>query len=236
MPDKKITELTEAPQLAQNDLFVVVTDTAGTPITKKITASTVFEKGVRFVTNGTYAGKIAFRSLLTANVSASNMDTGNTTVVAGEFITNATPTSVSTLYQYGVRAVSALSGATANVATEHAVAKFVLDVSNSGSLITNTYVALLHVANTDTRVANVQAFIGFGDAAANSTTAQTRYLLDIGLNGAANVSVSTAGPNTTTLLSNTSNGGTVAATHKVRVRINGADYWLLAANASATNL
>jgi len=39
MSDKKITQLTALTSLAGADLFVVVDDVAGTPISKKITAS-----------------------------------------------------------------------------------------------------------------------------------------------------------------------------------------------------
>lgn len=234
MADKKITELTPLTSLTSDDLFVVVDDPTGTPITKKIAAVDMFGNGISFTTSSTYKGATVLRSVLTANVSA-NTATANT-LVAGEFIVNATPNSSNSEYQYAVRATSALSGVAANATKQHATAKFILDVSNAGSLIANTYVGLFQVANTGTRVANVGAFVGFGDAAANSTTAQTLYLFDIGLGGAANVSASAAGANVTTLLSNTSNGGTVAATHKLRIKINGVDYWVLLANSSASNL
>lgn len=233
MADKKITELTQLTSLTSDDLFVVVDDPSGTPITKKIAAADLFGNGISYVTTNTYKGATVLRSVLTANVSA-NTSTANT-LIAGEFITNATATSTDSYYQYAVRAKSALSGATANVTKEHATAKFILDVSNSAALIANTYVGVFQVSNTGVRVANVGAFVGFGDIA-NNTTAQTKYLFDIGLGGTANVSASASGANVTTLLSNTSNGGTVAATHKLRVSINGADYWVLLANASATNL
>ena len=75
-----------------------------------------------------------------------------------------------------------------------------------------------------------------GDAAANSTTAQTQYLFNLGLAGSANVSGNATTTATTTLLAKTSNGGTVAATHRLRINVNGQDYWILLANSSATNL
>jgi hypothetical protein len=236
MADKKITELTQLTTLSSDDLFVVVDDPTGTPITKKIAASDIFGNGISYVTTSTYPAAVVLRSVLTANVNA-NTATANT-LVAAEFITNATATSANSEYQYAVRAYSKLSAAAAKVGKEHAVAKFVLDVSNATSVIGNTYVSVLSIANTGARVSNVQAFIGFGDtlAAGANSTCSTLYLFDIGLDGVANVSQSTAGANVTTLLSNTSNGGTVAATHKVRVKINGTDYWLLAANSSASNI
>lgn len=223
MADKKITELTALTSLASEDLFVVVDDPSGTPITKKIAASDVFGNGISFVTTSTYKAATVLRSILTANVSA-NTSSANT-LIAAEFVTNATATSANSEYQYAVVARSALSGNTANVTKQHATTKFILDVSNSAALITNTYVSILQVANTGTRVANVQSFVGFGDAASNSTSAQTLYLFDVGLNGSANVSANlTSNTNATTLFSTSAAS---AASHKVRVKINGTDYWIL---------
>lgn len=229
MADKKITQLTELTQIGQDDLFVVVSAPASTPITKSIKANKLFGS-INYTTSSGTPTKSLVNSVLTVAVNATG------TVTAGQFVTDAQSGSSNTQYQYGVVVTSALSSAAANVAVQHAAGKFVLDVSNSTCLLTNTYVGLFHVANTGTRTANVEAFIGIGDAAANSTTAQTKYLFDIGLNATANVSRGANGANTTTLLSNTSNGGTVAATHKLRVRVNGQDYFILLANATATNL
>jgi len=228
MADKKITELTQLTTLTSDDLFVVVDDPSGTPITKKIAAADLFGNGISYVTTSTFKGATTLKSILTANVSA-NTGSANT-LIAGEFITNATATSTDSYHQYAVRATSALSGATANVTKEHATAKFIMDVSNAGSLIANTYVGVFQVSNTGVRVANVQAFVGFGDGA-NNTTAQTKYLFDLGLGGAANVSANvTSAANATTLFSSSAAG---AATHKVRIRVNGTDYWLLATDTAS---
>jgi len=161
MADKKITELTQLTSLASGDLFVVVDDPTGTPITKKITASDIFGNGISYVTNATYPAAVVLRSVLTANVNA-NTASANT-LIAAEFVTNALGTSANTEYQYAVRAVSKLHQAAAKVTKEHAVAKFVLDVSNSTSVLANSYVSVLSVANSGVRVANVHAFVGFGD-------------------------------------------------------------------------
>ena len=230
MADKKITELTQLTSLTSDDLFVVVDDPTGTPITKKIAAGDIFGNGVSYVTNATYPAAVVLRSVLTANVNA-NTASANT-LVAAEFITNATSTSANSEYQYAVRAYSKLAAAASKVGKEHAVSKFVLDVGAASSVIANTYVSVLSVANTGTRVSNVQAFVGFGDAASNSTSAQTLYLFDIGLNGAANVSanVSTGAANSLTLFSNSAAS---AATHKIRIRVNGTDYWLLAVDTAS---
>lgn len=230
MADKKITELTQLTSLSAGDLFVVVDDPTGTPITKKIAASDIFGNGVSYVTNATYPAAVVLRSVLTANVNA-NTASANT-LIAAEFVTNALGTSANSEYQYAVRAISKLHEAAAKVTKEHAVAKFVLDVSNATSVLANSYVSVLSVANSGVRVANVQAFVGFGDAASNSTSAQTLYLFDIGLGGTANVSanLTTGAANSLTLFSNSA---ATAATHKLRIRVNGTDYWLLATDTAS---
>lgn len=230
MADKKITELTQLTSLSSSDLFVVVDDPTGTPITKKIASGDIFGNGISFVTNSTYPAAVVLRSVLTANVNA-NTASANT-LIAAEFVTNALGTSANSEYQYAIRATSKLHEATSKVTKEHATAKFVLDVSNATSVLANSYVSVLSVANSGVRVANVQAFVGFGDAASNSTSAQTLYLFDIGLNGAANVSanVTTGAANSLTLFSNSA---ATAATHKLRIRVNGTDYWLLATDTAS---
>ena len=224
MADKKITELTKLTAVAPDDLFVVVDDPNGTPITKSVAARDLFGNGISYVTNSTYMQATVLKSVLTANVSA-NTTTANT-LIAADFVVNALATSTETHRQYALRATSTLSASVANVTIEHATAKFILDVSNSAALIANTYVGVFRVANTGVRTANVQAFLGFGDAASNNTSGQTLYLFDIGMNGSANVSanVTTGAASSTTLFSNSA---ALAATHKLRVRINGANYWLM---------
>lgn len=230
MADKKITELTELTGLTSEDIFVVVDDPTGTPITKKIATRNIFSNGISYVTNVTYPAATVLRSVLTANTNG-NTASANT-LIAGEFITNATAESANSSYQYAIHAASRLAAAASKVGKEHAVSKFVLDVGPATSVIANTYVSVLSVANTGARISNVQAFIGFGDAASNSTSAQTLYLFDIGLNGAANVSanVTTGAANSLTLFSNSAAS---AATHKLRIRVNGTDYWLLATDTAS---
>lgn len=232
MADKKITELTALTAVAPEDLFVIVDDPAGTPITKKVTASDLFGNGISYVTSATYKSATVLKSVLTANAVA-NTSTANT-LIAADFVVNALSTSTESHRQYALRATSKLNAATANVTIEHATAKFVLDVSNSASLIANTYVNLLQVANTGIRVANVEAFVGFADLGSDSTTAQTKYLFEVGVGnstvGHVSSNVTTGAANGTTLFSNSA---ALAATHKIRVKINGADYWLLAIDAAS---
>lgn len=227
MADKKITELTSLTSLAKEDLFVVVDDPSGTPITKKMTAEKVLS-GLSYTVAATSTDSVGVKAVVTSDV----LTTGASAAVKGaEFVVNSTSTSANASYQYGVVAKSMLGGSAANVKVEHAAAKLILDVNNATSTIANTSALLIEIANTDIRVANVQSFITFADKAANSTTAQTLYLFDIGNNGQANVSANvSAGANSNVLLTNCA--ATKTANHMIKVRINGADYWLLASNVA----
>lgn len=233
MADKKITELTILSDIAQNDRLVIVDDPDGTPITKQITVSKFFGN-VNFITDSTTRGLSLIKSQITANANADSA-TANT-VVAGDFIVTSTAASSNTEYQYGLRVTSGLSTNTAKITKQHAAAKFILDVSSNAAanVIANTYSVVFQVSNTAGRNANVQAFIGIGDTAANSTTAQTLYLMDVGLNGTANVSANVSvNSNSLVMLTTSQFSGSQAnstPTHKIKVRINGADYWLLASN------
>lgn len=231
MADKKITELTSLTELAKDDLFVVVDDPSGTPITKKITAEKVLT-GLAYTAANSSSESVGVKAIVTL---AGNTTLANATLKGAEFIVNVTAASQNTAYQYGLVAKSLLSGAAANVKTEHAAAKFVLDVSNATGTIANTSALFLEIANTGTRVANVESFITFADKAANSTTAQTLYLFNIGANGTANVSFSSTNSNSTVMVTATNAAaGTAnaAPTHKIKVKINGTNYWLFASTSS----
>lgn len=61
MADKKITELSALTSLDNADLFVVVDDVAGTPVTKKITAANV-KSGLAPSASPTFTGTITIAS------------------------------------------------------------------------------------------------------------------------------------------------------------------------------
>lgn len=227
MADKKITELTELATIAQEDLFVVVDNPTGTPITKKISARSLF-KTINFVTSTSEREGAAIVAVTSAGVATAN---ANAVVAAGRFSTTANTSSTNTAYQYGITVRSELVGAAANVTTEHAGAKITLDVSNTAAVLANTYGLIVEMANTGTRTVNTQAFIAFAER--NPVVgASTLYLFDIGQNGTANVTanLTTGSGNTLNMLINSTATG---ATHKIKTRINGVDYWfVLSSNAT----
>lgn len=225
MADKKITELTELTALADEDLFVVVDAPTGTAITKKIVARNIWSNGINLVTTSTINAISLLKSALTVNVSA-NTASGNT-VVAGDFSVNTLAAATDVHHQYGIRAKSALAAAAANVTIEHASAKFELDTGAAGVLIANTHGVIIRIGNSATRTTNVTSFLRVEDQAANSTSAQTLYLLD-----ANNVSSDVTTNSITTIL--TKNGtGTTSNERYIKVRINGTDLWLMARTSPA---
>lgn len=226
MADKKITDLTELTTPDQNDLLVIVSSPAGTAITKKIRVSSLMT-GAAYITTSSSQTGAGVRGTITSNAVMTS--SGN--VAGGEFSVTATATSSNTTYQYGIFGRSSLTGATANVKTEHAGGKLILDVGNAASLITNTYGLIVQVANTGIRAAQPTAFVSFAENPSANSSLSTKYLFDIGQNGVANVSANTsAGANSNVMLSNCT--PTKTANHMVLFRINGQDMWLLASNVA----
>lgn len=221
MADKKITDLSEmTTDLDQSDLFVVVDNPGGTPITKKISTTNLFGN-VSFLTSVSYPTAILMRSTVTANTSTNS--TG--VVAAGSFTVNTTATG-NVAFQYGLTAATKLSGATANVTTEHAAGLFTVDVSNAASLIANTFGVVVRVANTGARTQNTTAFLSLQEASTGNTTTSTVFALDL-LNITANTSV---GANSAVMYSNCATSST--ANRKLKIQVNGETIWILASNVA----
>lgn len=203
MADKKITELTALTSLSQDDLFVVVDDPEGIPITKRITAGNIF-----------------------ANVNFSSV--------------------ASTTNAVGIKVTS--KATTANISSEFIGAKVSLVIANaavtqlgSGSGNVDFYGLSIEHSNTVSRLNSNSAPIAFFNLSesANATSANaqlsTTFLMDLGRNGLGNVSFGTANSNTLTMVTPSDFGGTAAnstPTHKIKIRINGTSYWLLASNTA----
>lgn len=234
MADKKITELGSLTTITSDDLFVVVDNPSGTPVTRKTTAGNVFSfiqntlvsNAISLATSGLSAGNTVWKVTLSGG---GNTNATISTLTAAEITVDANASSQNTATQFGLSVASKLSGVTANVKSEHAVGKFVLDISNAAVAIANTSVLRLEVANTGTRVANLQSFISFGDKAANSTSAQTLYLFDIGQNGNVSANVASGAACSAVLFSNSA----ASVSHKLKIRVNGTDYWILLTDSAS---
>jgi hypothetical protein len=120
----------------------------------------------------------------------------------------------------------------ANSTAIQSAAEFRLDAGNNAIGATKLYGAIINhtIANTSySRCVPPVAFLAFKEVAgANTDNAlATTFLFDAGLGGTANVS-SNAAANLGCILCPTANAA--AATHTVKVRINGNTFWLLASS------
>jgi len=218
MADKKITALTTLSSASQDDVVLVIDNPGGTPVGKKITVGNLFSN-IAFITTTSGAGATTNAASVGGTLTANANAASGVVLSAGKFTTVAQSTSQNTGYQYGILATSVLNAATANVLTEHAAGKFVLDVSNAAALIANTFGAVISVSNTGARAAQPGAFLRLEDTF-TSNALSTKYLFSAAVaNGAG-------------LLANTSaTSSTVNA--KVKCQINGVDYWILLATSGA---
>ena len=230
MADKKITDLTTLTSIGQNDLLVVVSDPSGTPITKKIVASSLFGNVTNIVA-ATGVNTAVLRSVVSVT---GNAGVTGATMYAAEFIASAEAGAVANLGSlFAINAKVVANAATANIVSGTlAAAHLTLDVSNTTAApLTNTFGVLVEVANTGARVAGgrPRAFIGVRDSLNGITSSDlsTQYLIDASCS--ANVA---AGSNSNTLALVT-NCASSAATHKARVMVNGVQYFLLLTTSTA---
>lgn len=128
---------------------------------------------------------------------------------------------------------SAAFGLSANVVPNStatlAAAQFTLTSGNTTNVASNTFGVLINhtfLTGAGKRAVAPRAFIGILDLP-GSGGAATTYLMDIGALGNT-VSANVSSANTGVVL--TVPTGARAATHLLKISVNGADYWLLAAN------
>lgn len=125
-----------------------------------------------------------------------------------------------------------ISGVVANSSVVQGAGEFQLNAGNTSIGGANTYgLVITHsVANLSSNaVSSPVAFLAFRDRPAANV--KTAYLFDAGAgaNGSVDtkVTANTSASNSSVILTL---GTTVASTHRIKCRINGADYWLLASN------
>lgn len=118
----------------------------------------------------------------------------------------------------------------ANSTAVQAAGEFVVDAGNNSIGGTKTYGVIVNhtIANTSyVRCQSPVAYLGFKETEGANAEFKTTYLFDAGINGTANVSED-AVANVDVILAPTANAA--AATHTVKVLINGTEYWLLASD------
>lgn len=163
--------------------------------------------------------------LLVANVVPASA-AANYKVQVKNFLSNtqiALPTTESSAFRFTANVV-------ANSVAVQAAVEARLDAGNNAVGSTNAYGVIINhtIANTSyARCTSPVAFLGIKETVGANATFTTAYLMDVGLQGTANVSAN-ASANVDTILSPTANAA--AATHTLKIQVNGTDYWLLASD------
>jgi hypothetical protein len=214
MADKKVSSLSTLTFPTQDDLLLVIDDPGNTSIGKKITVAN-FLNNLSFIT-ATSESREALKMVMSAN----NSHVGNTVQAAtirvqknGNFTGN---------NQFGLVCESLLQASGANVTGTHAAAWFNVDVgqsANSG----NAYGVIVDTGKANsgwTRAVAPVAFIAMGDDSPG--TQPTQYLFDVG-RPTKNVSSNTSTGNSSVVLTK---ANTTTITHKLKIRVNGTDYWV----------
>jgi hypothetical protein len=124
-----------------------------------------------------------------------------------------------------------------NSAAIQAAAEFRLNAGNSSIGSSNAYGVLINHNTTGAtaRATSPRAFIGVIEVPVGGNT--TTYLMDVGLQGTANVSANLSAPNSSVILTvaNTllvASANSIHATHLVKCCFNGINLWVLASNVA----
>jgi hypothetical protein len=168
--------------------------------------------------------------LLVANVVPASQAT-NYKVQVKNFLSNC---QIQLAGQANGSALRVTANVVANVNTSFVVAAgtFRLDTGNTTAIASKAYGVIVDHTIVDgsySRGAAPVAFIGLQETVGSNTTATTTYLLDAGIEGANVSEGNSSTANTGTILSVTADK---AATHTLKIRVNGSTYYLLASNTA----
>lgn len=258
MADKKMTDLADlGSAIAQDDIFHVVDDPNGSPINKQVSVTNLFGN-LKYVTSdsgGDTDGREFLKANLTVGTTSST--TGDTTAFAS-YVTHERDTGESAVEVqniYGAKTKLTVTGAT-TIATGVVAGQYVnLDLTNeAGNEATFTgsvYGLVVDItdSNATDRKKRPDAFIslkdsyvtadGFSDGAdgfnqnqiEDALTYSVTHLMDIGgsATGMVHLTSNANGWGSGEGLAISANGGFDAtAETKIRIKVNGTDYFLLA--------
>lgn len=224
MADEKVSQMLErVTSVLGTDLLPIVGNTSTVPVNYRVQVKN-FLNGLAVDLPQTTVSTLQ----LTANITA-NAQTA--TFAAGELILQANSNVAVTVQdRVGLIVRNRILNGNSNVTGMMWGAHIQLDTGNSNCVSSNTFGLMIEhtIANTSwARLVSPRAFIGIKENAGTGGNTTT-YLMDIGAQGNV-VSANLSTGNASVLLTNAT---ATTCTHKLRIRVNGTDYWLMIANTN----